>query len=99
MVLVSRAQVQNVRVGDELDIPDVEDHVHGEVLAGLLDGFELGRGAREGDDASVGEAAERADVFATDNSVTMKSVIIRNTEPYRESKVGLVAITQRFPFN
>ena len=51
-------------VGDELDIANVEDHVEGEALAGLLEdfnGFELGRG-EWGDDASGGEAAERADV-------------------------------------
>ena len=37
-------------------------------------------------------------MFAIDNSVTMKSVIIRNTEPSRGSKDGLLAFTQRFLF-
>ena len=51
MVLVGSARVQDVRIGDELDIPDFEDHVQCEPLAGLfqhLDGVQL-LGRQRGD--------------------------------------------------
>lgn len=44
MVLVRSARMQHVGVGDELDIPDFEDHVQRKALASLLqhfDGFQL----------------------------------------------------------
>ena len=64
VVLVLGARVQHVRVGQELDIPDVEDHVQGEALAGLFEDFEGVElsGGEWRDDARVGEAAEGADV-------------------------------------
>lgn len=37
-------------------------------------------------------------MFAVDNSVTVKSVIMRNVEPCRGCKDGLLAFTQCFPF-
>lgn len=65
--------MQDVRVGDELDVADVEDHVQGEALAGLLedfDGFEL-LGRERGDDAGVGEAGERADVVGVPSALLL----------------------------
>lgn len=64
MVRVRGASVQDVRVGDELDIADVEDHVQGQTLGGFFqnaEGFLLAVG-EGGDDALVGEAREGADV-------------------------------------
>lgn len=65
--------MQDVRVGDELDVADIEDHVEGEALAGLLedfDGFEL-LGGERGDDAGVGEARERADVVGIPSALLL----------------------------
>lgn len=65
--------MQDVRVGDELNVADVKDHVQGEALAGLFedfDGFELGGGER-GDDAGVGEAGERANVVGVPSALTL----------------------------
>ena len=58
MVRVLRARVQDVLVGEELDVADFEDHVQGEALAGRfkhVGGFELG-GGEGGDEARGGEA-------------------------------------------
>lgn len=62
-----------MRVGDKLDVADVEDHMQGETLAGLFedfDGLELGGGER-GDDACVGETGERADVVGVPSALSL----------------------------
>jgi hypothetical protein len=64
VVNVCGAGVQNVGVGDELDVADFEDHVESETLAGGFEDLEslfLGVGER-GDEARVREAGEGADV-------------------------------------
>lgn len=64
VVGVRRAGVQDVRVGQELDVADVEDHVQREAVAGGLEdleGLQLG-GGQGWDDALVGEAGQGADV-------------------------------------
>ncbi len=64
VVDVRGAGVEGVRVGDELDVADAEDHVQLDALAGGLEelgGFFL-RGRERGDDAEVREALETAHV-------------------------------------
>jgi hypothetical protein len=56
--------MQNVRIGQELNIPHIQNHMQREAVASLLQhlqGLLLGVGERR-DDACVGEAGERADV-------------------------------------
>ena len=58
MILVLGSGMQNLGVGDELDIANLEDHVQGEALAGCFEhvrGFDL-RGGQWGDDAFGREA-------------------------------------------
>lgn len=58
MVLIGRAGVENMRVRQELDVANFEDHVQGEFVAGVfedLHGLQLGGGERR-DDTRVGEA-------------------------------------------
>ena len=64
MIRVLGPRMQHLRVGDELDVADFEDHVQGEALAGCFEhvgGFDL-RGGERGDDALGGEPREGADV-------------------------------------
>lgn len=64
IVLVRRAGVQDVVVGQELDVANVKDHVQREALARLFQdrsGVLLGVRERR-DEACVGEARQRADV-------------------------------------
>lgn len=73
VVLVFCTRVQDVRVGDKLDVADVEDHVEGEALASLFedfDGFEL-LGGERGDDSCVGEAGERPDVVGVPSALLL----------------------------
>lgn len=56
--------MQNMRVSQELDIADIQDHVKRESVTGILedlDSVELGI-AERGNDARVGETGQRADV-------------------------------------
>ena len=65
MVFIFRPCVQYVRIGEELDVADFENHVEGKAETGCFeDGgcFFLGGGER-GDDAGGGEAGEGADVI------------------------------------
>lgn len=61
---VGGAGVEGVRVGDELDVADPEDHVQLDTLAGGLEdvGGLLLRGRERRDDAEVREALEAAHV-------------------------------------
>lgn len=64
MVSVIRARVQDVFVGEELDVADFEDHVQSKLETCVfedLGGFELG-GRQRRDDAGVGETGERFDI-------------------------------------
>lgn len=64
VVGVSCARVQDVRVGNELNVADLEDHVQGEAHAGLLQDARslLLRFAEGWDFADVAEALERVHV-------------------------------------
>jgi hypothetical protein len=64
MISVRSAGVQDMRIGQELDIANIENHVQRETLAGFfknLQGLVLCWGQR-GDDSCVTEAAEGTDV-------------------------------------
>lgn len=76
VVGVCRAGVQDVRVGEELDIANVKNHVQGEAVAGGLEDLEsLDLGGGEGwDDALVREAGQRADVVGVPSAVQLDIV-------------------------
>ena len=65
MVLVGRTRVKHMRVSQELNVTDLEDHVEREFHAGIFEDLDsLVLSGREGwDDSRVGEAGERADVI------------------------------------
>lgn len=70
--------MQDMRVRQELDIADIQDHVQRKSVAGILedlDSVELGI-AQWGDDARVGETGQRADVVRVPSGRTMSVYVL-----------------------
>ena len=79
VVLVRRPRVQDVVVGQELDVADVEDHVEGQPLTGFLQdggGFFLRSGERR-DEAGGGETGEGADVVGVPSEARVSNSLPR----------------------